>query len=588
MSRLRNFFLKYVFPDALREIEPVYPMPTSIDSIYACDIDVDNSDIDGFSGVITDFFDDLFTVSDNLTATNPKVIKIWFKHSIQLYSMGFGCNEAGKNFSNIKIKLFGSNETIREIIDESADSTKYTSKSFDFGPTKANGAIIEFHTADPVSLSNIIVWKSLDTNARVLATKPNGHVVPISASDHGNLNVSVSEFGDTPSIDAFARMRVSQPFTIFDSKQIQDKQPLFWDESIGGSATSVHQANNAAVRMTVTASASDFVIRQTKQRFNYQPGKSHLVYFTFRSPQSTGVTCRTGLFDGTGANYLTPNNGIFFECDGSIAWKICKNGTTTETALQADWNVDKLDGTGNSGIDLDFTATQIGVIDFEYLGVGRVRVGFVIDGLIYYCHYFNHANNPAFTSVYMSTPNLPLRYSIQSDGSGGGNMDHLCSTVISEGGQEKTGILRVADTGIAGYVTGLAANTDHAIVGIRLKSAYKDITVIPESVSMISGTKNDFRWSVQLNPTVAGVFTYSDITNSACQRAIGTSSNTITTPGTILASGYSQAQSNVTQELITALRIGASIAGTMDTLVVCIAPFGAASIAVSLNFRELL
>ncbi|EKD50999.1 MAG: hypothetical protein ACD_62C00369G0001, partial [uncultured bacterium] len=197
------------------------------------------------------------------------------------------------------------------------------------------------------------MWKAIDTNARVLASQDNGIVVPVAATNRGNLKVSVSEYGDTSAVDAFARLRVSTPLTIFDSKQLHDKQPLFWDERIGGSATSVHSSVDASVTMTVTASASDYVIRQTKQRFNYQPGKSQLVLMTFRSPQSTGVTSRVGIFDGTVANYLIPNNGIFFECDGSVSWNIAKNGTTTETALQANWNVDKMNGTGVSGKTLN-------------------------------------------------------------------------------------------------------------------------------------------------------------------------------------------------------------------------------------------
>lgn len=214
---------------------------------------------------------------------------------------------------------------------------------------------------------------------------------------------------------------------------------------------------------------------------------------------------------------------------------------------------------------------------------------FYIDGFVFYVHQFTHANNPAFTAVYMSTPNLPLRYSTQSNGAGGGTLAHICSSVMSEGGVDETGVLRAASTGIAGYVITLAANTDHAIIGLKFKAAYNDTTVLPESISAISGTNDNFRWSLQLNPVVAGVFTYTDIADSSLQRAIGASTNTITTPGLILSSGYSKAAGQVDSSLSTALRMGSTIAGVSDTLVLCIAPFGAnASIACSLNFRELL
>ena len=186
--------------------------------------------------------------------------------------------------------------------------------------------------------------------------------------------------------------------------------------------------------------------------FTYQPSTGAAAYdieastgggggFTFTGTDLTPgefVTIKA-VFDGTGTNNLTPNNGIFFECDGSLSWNIAKNGSITETVTQANWNVDKLDGTGPSGITLEPEATQILIIDYEWLGVGRVRVGFVIDGLIYYVHYFNHANDDTFTSVYMSTPNLPLRYTIETDGTEAAELDHICSSVISEGGLEETG-----------------------------------------------------------------------------------------------------------------------------------------------------
>ena len=429
------------------------------------------------------------------------------------------------------------------------------------------------------------------TKAVLTGKKDNGEFDNASLTNKGQFKVSVEEYGDTPSVDAFARLRVSENFTIFDSKQLHDKQPLFWDENIGGVATSVHSTTNAETKMTVTASASDYVIRQTKQRFNYQPGKSQLIFMTFHSPQVTGITCRIGCFSGTSTNYLTPDNGIFFSCDGDISWNIAKNGTTTETITQANWNVDKLDGTGVSGITLDMTDSQILIIDYEWLGVGRVRVGFVINGLIYYCHYFNHANN-GFESVYMSTPNLPLRYDIQTDGTNGSHLDHICSTVISEGGIEQTGILRSIDTGIT-HVDANTANTTYAVVGMRLKTTHLDVTNTPEFFSMINEQSQDFRWSLCYNPTIAGTFTYTDVTNSSIQEATGDSTNTVSDEGLVLDSGYiratNQGGGSTGRKFVTSLRMGSTINEVSDQIVLCVTPLAAsADISGSLTFRELL
>lgn len=176
----------------------VYPVNIDIDSIYVSDINTDRSNNGGFSGAVTDYFNDLHSVNTDATATNPKTIKIWFTHSIQLYSIGFGCDTTGKSFSNIKIKIFGSDEFIRETIDDSANSTKFNSKAYDFAPSKANGIIIEFHTADEICLSNIVVWKVTNVNARLEAISALTGAVEAIRSFKGSINVHQSDVHFVP------------------------------------------------------------------------------------------------------------------------------------------------------------------------------------------------------------------------------------------------------------------------------------------------------------------------------------------------------------------------------------------------------
>ena len=204
---------------------------------------------------------------------------------------------------------------------------------------------------------------------------------------------------------------------------------------------------------------------------NYQPGKVQEIVVTFNLiSQDSGVTKRVGYFDA--------NNGIYLEDDGSdyyIVRRTSTSGSAVNTRVaQADWNIDSFDGTGPSGVTIDFTKTQILFIDMEWLGVGRVRVGFVVDGIIYYAHEFLNANN--LTLVYMSTPNLPIRWEISNDGSGAASsMDCICCTAISEGGKQDNGIIRYAST--TTHVDASAALTTYAILGIRLKSQYLCSTV---------------------------------------------------------------------------------------------------------------
>jgi hypothetical protein len=430
--------------------------------------------------------------------------------------------------------------------------------------------------------------------------RPNGDFVNFNATRNGNFKVAVEEYGDTPSVDAFSRLRVSNPYTIFDSKQLHDKQPLFWDEVLGGNATSTHLPADARTRIAVTANAADYAIRQTKMRFNYQPGKSSAVFFTFFNEHVDGLIKRCGLFDGTGTNNLTPNNGIFFETNAGISWNIAKNGTVTERVLQPDWNVDTLDGSGDadnpSGLCLCSTATQIGFIDFEWLGVGRVRVGFVIGGLIVYTHYFNHANVDGYSSVYMSTPNLPLRYDIQSDGVASGFIDHICTSVMAEGGREDNGIIRYAST--AGtHVDANVENTIYAIMGIRLKADYNDISVkILSAALQIQTATHKVEWLLKFNPTVADTFTYADQADSAVQIARGALANTVTggydITGGFLESGGQQAGAagSTDRGIENALLLGSKIDGTMDTIVLCARPIaGSTNVDIEgvLSWREL-
>lgn len=391
---------------------------------------------------------------------------------------------------------------------------------------------------------------------------------------------------NSPFIDAFARLRVASPKTIFDSKQIYDNQPLYWDEAeTSGSGTSTaHSTATASTTMSVSASTAGTRVRQTKRRFNYQPGKSQFILLTgILGSGSTGITRRIGYFD--------ENNGLFFQISGttlSVVRRTYTGGSPSDDAVaQSNWILDKMDGTGPSGVTIDTSKTQIFVIDFEWLGVGRVRFGFVIDGIIIYCHELLHSN--IFTTVYMSTPNLPLRYEISNGGTGGvASIVHICSSVISEGGTEDTGtILSVGSNNT--HVDANVAGTVYACLGLKLKSTHLSQTVEVIGFSILGSTANDnFMWLLYINPTIAGSFTYSDYTNGAVQFARGATANTVTN-GTLLDSGYIPSQGSTKANFKNSVTLGSTISGTADAIVLCVMPIGGASnldIYASMTWRE--
>lgn len=389
--------------------------------------------------------------------------------------------------------------------------------------------------------------------------------------------------------DGFGRLRTSTPVTLFDSKQIFDAQPLFWDdvEASGGGTGTAHSANRASSTLSVTADTAGQRVRQTFRRFNYEPGKSQLVFLTFvLGAGETGITRRVGQFDG--------NNGLFLQQNGSqlvFKRRTYISGEAVDTAVdQADWNLDPLDGTGNSEATLDITKSQILVIDYEWLGVGRVRFGFNIDGVTYYCHEFRNANSLA--GVYMSTPNLPLRYELTNDGTGGAaTMECICATVMSEGGTNATGLTTYLSNG-GTHVDCDVADTVYALVGARLKAGYLGATVNVEDVSLITETATAFEWRLLLNPTVSGTFTYSDVTNSAIQVATGATANTVV-DGVPLAGGYVAASQTtrtaITNAIKSALSLGSSVAGAADAVVLCARPLANnADISGGMTIRQLL
>jgi hypothetical protein len=283
--------------------------------------------------------------------------------------------------------------------------------------------------------------------------------------------------------DAFGRLRVSEAFTLGDYKHTYGIDPNFRDTLTNG-GTVTHIANQACARLATTSNTSSRAIHQTKMYHNYMPGKSQLIKTTINFYAATAnVTKRTGYFDDL--------NGIYFEQDGagilSFAVRTNTSGTASDARriTQANWNTDKCNGTGASGFNLDITMTQIVFIDFQWLGVGRVRCGFVHDGQMIIAHEFYNSNN--LPVVYMANPNLPIRCEILNTGTTtGGYFDQICSTVVSEGGYVESGIDFSVDTGQTSQSI-TTANGMYPVVAIRLKNSFRGY---PNRVVVRSGNVN--------------------------------------------------------------------------------------------------
>lgn len=369
------------------------------------------------------------------------------------------------------------------------------------------------------------------------------------------------------SIDAFGRFRVSAPQQLFASKLLFGKETLIWDESVtngSGNALSSHSTVNAAVTMHVEN--GDTIIRQSFRRMPYQPGRSQQVMMTGILSNTTGVGVRSRI------GYFDANNGVFFEQDNATVYVVIrKNGSDTRVA-QVSWNVDALDGTGESGVTADWTKCQIFVVDFEWLGVGTVRFGVGMGNTVQTVHKVEHANSAS--SVYMSTPNLPVRYEAVST-STTFEVLHMCSTVASEGGAEAVGRLRWISTGSTA-LSAASVGTVYAVVGVRIGSSYTGVEAAVEKVNMlITSTNDEFEWLLLANPTVAGTFTYSSVSGSSLERAIGVAANTVT-GGTEIDGGFGVNNSSVDLDVHNSLAyLGEDISGTPAEIVLCVRPASA-------------
>ena len=367
--------------------------------------------------------------------------------------------------------------------------------------------------------------------------------------------------------DAFGRLRVSSPFTIFDAKNVMSQNSLF-DDDTTGSATVNYVSNKSSVELNCTEASGDKVIHQSYRVMPYQPGKSLLNFNTFvMNAQTENLRQAVG--------YFNDQNGYFFE-DSGTAYQLVRRTYATGSAVdteipQSSWNGDKLDGTGPSGYTLDPTKSNILYMDMEWLGVGAVRMGFVIDGKVIVAHTFYNAN--ALETVHMSTPNLPVRYEIEvlsTLATGTYTLQQICSSVISEGGYAPTGDERVIGTASLSGVNLASAGTFYNLATIRIKAGRPYAVIIPSGIDVLNISNQLYEWTLLKNATPGTAFSYTSFDDN-----VEYDRSTVTiTGGTRVAGGYIGQKSSPASLLSAGLsfsnQIGQSITGVSDTLTLAV------------------
>lgn len=394
----------------------------------------------------------------------------------------------------------------------------------------AGSVTVENGPGNPLS-ANIENWP-----ASIEVANDVGNPLPVTGL------VTIGQFASSAT-DAFGRLRVGSPYTLFDSSHRSFDNGLWATKTVtGGSST--FNSNQGLIDLSTTTAANSEVVRETYRVFPYQPGKGLLAMSTFvMSPAKANLRQRVG--------YMSTQSGYFVELNDDneslcFVERSSVSGSLVETRISQNggvygfndtgWNVDKLNGEGPSGITLDITKAQIMFLDMEWLGVGTVRMGFVINGSFIICHDFHHAN--LIQSTYIATACLPLRYEIKNTASvaSASTLKQICSTVISEGGYELRGIPDGIGTPIGSPKVMTTAGTLYPVVALQLKSTNLDSIAILSQLSLLGAGNNErYRWVLLNNATVTGGSWVSAGSDSCVEYNL---TGTAVTGGKTLASGY--------------------------------------------------
>lgn len=353
------------------------------------------------------------------------------------------------------------------------------------------------------------------------------------------ISKSQTTIDDSANLDAFSRLRVSNPTAVFDAQLTYDLQPTIFEQITAetGATISHNSTERGAFISFSSTPTGGKAYMQTYEHFRYQPLKSQLIAITFNFIESTANVLKF-------AGYSNGVNGIEFQNDGSVNRFVIYSDTTNgdQTVNQSSWNLDKLDGTGKSGYTLDISKTQIVIIDFQALYVGRVRVGFDIDGTIVYVHEFLHSNRVA--NPYIQTANLPIRVGMTCTGTVSTTMYYYCSAVASEGGQEFTASYDFVQS--ANVTAG--SGTDTHLMSIRPKTTFNSIEnrtkIIFIEVELLVTGANPVQWKLCLGQALTTP-SYADVNTAYSAMEYDTAGTLSGTPAIVINSGYVAASTQV-------------------------------------------
>lgn len=342
--------------------------------------------------------------------------------------------------------------------------------------------------------------------------------------------------------DAFGRLRVSEPYTLADYSHTYGEEAELLTKKSGVQSTALSRANEAAIRLTVGTGATDYVIHQSRMHHHYMPGKSQMTLMSFNFGQHRANTVkRIGLYG--------EENGVYLQQAGDGTLSFVMRSSVTGSVIDAtpvqqlDWNVDTCNGDGPSGFNIIENKVQLLYIDYQWLGVGRVRIGFVHEGQFIVAHEFYHSN--IISTVYWSNPSLPIRCEIRNTDVAVGTsyMDQMCATVVSEGGYKESGVNFSKYSDAITLVKGAPAAAK-CLMAIKLKDNYQslpnrsivrisDLNLISDSATIVYEL-----WRLPNEASITGGAWVDAGTSSVVEYNITAGTGFTTTDGELFASGF--------------------------------------------------
>ena len=378
------------------------------------------------------------------------------------------------------------------------------------------------------------------------------------------------------------RLQVTNPEIIFFNSFQYGTETDVWDTSTTSGGTATHLASVSAIVMAVTSTAGSQVIRQTQNVMRYIPGRNANLAFAVRyETPVVGIRRRVGLFNGTDGFYFEDNGGDY----ACVITSSTSGSTVITRVARADWNGDKLDGTGPSGIVADPTAQQLISMSYEWYGAGQIIFQYVIDGQTIVVHKFNTGN--ILESPWCKTPFLPIRLEL-TNVTGAAGTHHLyqgSNSVSNEGSTQYYGVGESYLTSLSG-ITMASANTFYPILSIRLKATALQGIALPTFFQAATVDNTDIFYKFVKNATLTqGTWTDMPGGNAFTQYlespATGT---TALTDGSVLDTGMiiNNVGNKIELNKDTVYQIGRSSLGTVsDTLTLAIAASGANKSAIA-------